>query len=100
MVSRWDWAVRLLTRRLWFKAALCGGAAIATAFVLAPLVPDKAADLIGADAVEGIVKIPSSSLLALATFLLGTISLASVAAASGAVTPQASKGRLHLQSVG
>lgn len=73
VVSRWDWAVRLLTRRLWFEAALYGGAAIATALGVAPLVPDKAAALIGADAVEDIVKIPSSSLLAAATFLLGTI---------------------------
>lgn len=93
MVSRWEWVVGLLTRRLWFKAALYGIGAIATALVAifaSPFVPENAADLIGADAVEGILKILASSMLAVATFSLGTM-VAAFAAASSAATPRASK---------
>lgn len=93
MISRWRWILGLLTRRLWFRAALYGVAAIATALVAAeasPLVPERLHDVLGADSLESILNIVASSMLAVATFSLGTM-VAAFAAAASTATPRASK---------
>lgn len=67
--------------------------AIVTALVAAltsQFFPDEMASMIGAEAVEGILKILASSMLAVATFSLGTMVAAFSAAASSA-TPRATK---------
>lgn len=93
MESRWRWLIRLLTRRLWFKAGLYGIAAVATALtgaMVSPLVPDTLSELVGAEAVKGILQILASSMLAVATFSLGTM-VSAFAVAAGSATPRASK---------
>lgn len=91
--SRLQWIVAQFTRRLWFRAGLYGAVAVATALVAAQasrFFPDEMANVIGAEAVEGILKILASSMLAVATFSLGTMVAAFSAAASNA-TPRATK---------
>lgn len=93
MATRWQWVIRVLTRKLWFKAGLYGLAGIATALFaipIAPLVPKELAEIIGTDAVESLLNILASSMLAVATFSLGTM-VAAFAAAASAATPRASK---------
>lgn len=91
-MSRWQWILKLVTRRLWFKAALYGLAAIAAALAavfISPWVPDTFADLISIDAVESLLNVLASSMLAVATFSLGTM-VAAFASASSAATPRVS----------
>jgi uncharacterized membrane protein len=93
MMSRWEWVFVQFTGRLWFWAALYGIAAVATALVavwLAPLIPDRVSAEIGADAVEDLLKIIASSMLAVATFSLSTM-VASFAATTAAATPRAAQ---------
>lgn len=93
MISRWRWALKLLTRRLWFRAGIYGVGALVAALIAAfasPLVPKSVSDVFGADSVGDILKILASSMLAVATFSLGTMVSAFAAVASTA-TPRASK---------
>ncbi len=94
MISRWEWIWTLITRRLWFRAGLYGIAAVVTALVAAfvPPVLDNTdiTEVFGADSVEDILRIMASSMLAVATFSLGTMVSAFAAAASTA-TPRASR---------
>ncbi len=93
MISRWRWLYMLLTRRLWFRAGLYGMAAVVTALIaslVSPLVPEDIPDVFGAEAVEDILKIISGSMLAVATFSLGTM-VSAFASASNTATPRASQ---------
>lgn len=93
MISRWQWLLNLLTRRLWFRAAMFGIGAIATALVAtvaAPVVPRGISDAVSSGSVEKILDILASSMLAVATFSLGTM-VAAFAAAASTATPRASK---------
>jgi uncharacterized membrane protein len=80
-----------ITRRLWFRAALYGMLAVATALVGAwakILIPSGLATKIGAAAVGNILGILASSMLAVTTFSLSTM-VASYSAASSSATPRA-----------
>ena len=91
MFGRWQWFLLQLSRRLWVKAALFSALAIATALaaiVLKPYIPRALETSIGADAVDTILSIIASSMLAVTTFSLGTMVAAYSAAASSA-TPRA-----------
>ncbi len=93
MISRWRWLYMLLTRRLWFRAALYGVTAVVTALIagfLSPLVPENIPDVFGADAVEDILKIIAASMLAVATFSLGA-TVSALTSASGTATPRAAQ---------
>ena len=93
MISRWGWLVTQVTGRLWFWAALYGALAVATALAaiwLAPLIPDRISAEVGADAVEDILKIIASSMLAVATFSLSTM-VAAFAATTSTTTPRAAQ---------
>ena len=93
MVSRWGWLLRLLTRRLWFRAALIAMLALASPMVAAaigPLIPADLPAKVGADAVETILEILASSMLAVTTFSLTTM-VSAYAAATTSVTPRATK---------
>ncbi|MEP4378776.1 MAG: DUF2254 domain-containing protein [Alphaproteobacteria bacterium] len=93
MNSRLQWVISQFTRRLWFRAALYGVVALATALLAtltADVFPSDMQSLVRADAIEDILKILASSMLAVATFSLGTMVSAFSAAASIA-TPRATK---------
>ncbi len=81
-----------ITRRLWFRSALYGLLAIATALVgtfARGLIPEGLATRIGAAAVGNILGILASSMLAVTTFSLSTM-VSAYAAASSNATPRAS----------
>ncbi|NHT78628.1 DUF2254 domain-containing protein [Rhizobiaceae bacterium CRRU44] len=85
------WQVVRLSRRLWVRATLYCLAGVATALVailLGPFIPEEMTQAFGADAVDPILSIIASSMLAVTTFSLSTLVAASAAAASGA-TPRA-----------
>ncbi|MDQ3287507.1 MAG: DUF2254 domain-containing protein [Pseudomonadota bacterium] len=88
--SRLQWRIRQLTRKLWFRATLFSLLAVATALVgiaLKPLIPDSISRGVGADAVDNILGVIASSMLAVTIFSLSTMVNAYVAASSN-VTPR------------
>ncbi|MFL9840936.1 DUF2254 domain-containing protein [Sphingomonas sp. ST-64] len=90
-MSRWRWVWRLLSRRLWFRAAAFSVAAALLALiapVVAPLIPYTLGAKIGADAVDNILGIIASSMLAVTTFSL-TAMVSAYGAATSNVTPRA-----------
>lgn len=81
-----------VTRRLWFRSALYGLLAVATALIGAFakfLIPTGLATQIGAAAVGNILGILASSMLAVTTFSLSTM-VSAYSAASNNATPRAS----------
>ena len=85
------WQVVRLSRRLWVRATLYCLAGVATALVailLGPFIPEEMTKAFGADAVDPILSIIASSMLAVTTFSLSTLVAATSAAASSA-TPRA-----------
>lgn len=93
MTSKWTWLLSLLTRRLWFRATLISLLAVLSAliaFVVAPYIPENLSASIGAEAVDSILTIIASSMLAVTTFSLSTM-VAAYAAATANVTPRAIK---------
>lgn len=93
MESRWQWVLRELARRLWVRTSLFSVLGVGTA-LLAILVrgyiPDDLPTKIGANAVDSILHILASSMLAVTTFSVGTV-VAAYAAASSNVTPRATR---------
>jgi uncharacterized membrane protein len=93
MTSHWRWAVRLLLRRIWFRAALFSLFAVALALLaafVAPYVPYDISTKIGSDAVDNILTILASSMLAVTTFSL-TAMVSAFSAASSTITPRAAQ---------
>lgn len=91
MLARLGWVLRGLQRRLWFRATLFSVAGVATALLALLLrdhIPATLPAKVGADAVDKILTIIASSMLAVTTFSLSTMVTAYNAAASG-VTPRA-----------
>ncbi|WAJ36720.1 DUF2254 domain-containing protein [Pseudomonas sp. GOM7] len=92
-MSRWQWLLTRLTRQLWFRATLIGALGIAAAGLAAlteHLAPWDLPTTIGSDAVDGILNIIASSMLAVTTFSLSVMTSAYSAATSN-VTPRAIK---------
>ncbi|MVA95678.1 DUF2254 domain-containing protein [Nitratireductor sp. CAU 1489] len=92
-MSRWGWLLLQVTRRLWFRATLISLLAVAAALlslVVSPYLPQGLSARIGADAVENILNIIASSMLAVTTFSLSTM-VAAYSAATGNVTPRATR---------
>lgn len=90
-MSRWAWVWRVVSRRLWFRAAAFSLAAVVLALLaplVAPLVPYTLGAKIGADAVDNILGIIASSMLAVTTFSL-TAMVSAYGAATSNVTPRA-----------
>ena len=93
MISRWQWLLTLFGRQLWLRVsvmALVGVATAACGIVLAPYVPDAWAFKIGADALDDILNILASSMLAVTVFSVSTM-VAAYSAATTNVTPRATK---------
>lgn len=93
MISRWVWIFRQFSRRIWVRASLFSVAAIITALlaiVFSPYIPADLPTKIGADAVDNILSIIATSMLAVTTFSLSIMVSANSAATSN-VTPRATK---------
>ena len=93
MTSRWAWLLSVLTRRIWFRASLFSLGAIATALVaivVSPHIPAGLQARIGADAVDNLLGIIASSMLAVTTFSLN-IMVSAYSAATSNVTPRATR---------
>lgn len=92
-MSRWQWLLKQLTRRLWVRATAIGTlgvvaailAAVAEQYIPFPLPGD-----IGADSVDSILGILASSMLAVTTFSLNVMTSAYGQATSN-VTPRATR---------
>lgn len=85
--------MRLVVRRIWFRAALFSIFSVALALLaafVAPFVPYDLSTRIGSDAVDNILQILASSMLAVTTFSL-TAMVSAFSGASGTITPRATQ---------
>lgn len=93
MMPRWRWLLTLLARQLWLRVsvmALLGVATAAAGIVFAPYVPDAWTIKIGAQAIDGILNVLASSMLAVTVFSVSTM-VAAYGAATNNVTPRATR---------
>lgn len=93
MMSRWQWLMTLFARKLWLRVsvmALIGVTTAAAGIVLAPYVPEAWTLKIGVQAIDGILNVLASSMLAVTVFSVSTM-VAAYAAASSNVTPRATR---------
>ncbi len=91
MIERWKWFVIRISKRPWFRASLYSVLGIATALVAlvaAPYIPEDVPTKIGSDAVDNILGVLASSMLAVTTFSL-SIMVAAYGSATNNVTPRA-----------
>ncbi|USI72964.1 DUF2254 domain-containing protein [Sphingomonas morindae] len=90
-MTRWQWLLRLVTRRMWFRAALmCGfGGALALAGALVGhTISYHFAATVGSKSVDSILTMLASSMLAVTTFSL-TAMVSAYAGATSTITPRA-----------
>ena len=93
MMTRWQWLLTLFARKLWLRVTLFGLAGVATAVAgifLAPYVPESWTFTIGAQAIDGILNVLASSMLAVTVFSVSTM-VAAYGAATSNVTPRATR---------
>jgi uncharacterized membrane protein len=93
MISRWQWLLLQLSRRLWLRVSLFAVVAIVTALlgIVAPdFLPSFVPTRIGPDAIDRILGILASSMLAVTTFSLATM-VSAYGAATNNATPRATK---------
>ena len=92
-MSRLSWFLTELTHRLWLRASLYGIVAVLTALVsiyAGRFLPEGISLKLGADAVDGILHILASSMLAVTIFSVNTM-VSAYGAATNNVTPRATK---------
>lgn len=93
MISKWRWLLLRLVRQIWFRASLFALLGVVTALFSAGarwVIPADVSVTFGSEAVEPILNILASSMLAVTTFSL-TVMVTAYAAATSAVTPRAAK---------
>ena len=93
MLSKWRWKLLQITRRLWVRASLIGAFAVVAALLAAVadnFIPWQVPGSIGADAVDDLLGIIASSMLAVTTFSLSVMTSA-FGAATDNVTPRATR---------
>lgn len=93
MTSRWLWVLSQAMRRIWVRAALFSILGVGTAllaFAVTPYIPEELPASIGADAVDRILGILASSMLAVTTFSL-SVMVSAYGAATSNVTPRATR---------
>lgn len=93
MISRWQWVVGQVVRKLWFRTALFALAAVITALLsiaFKSFIPASVSVKVGAEAVDNILNILASSMLAVTTFSL-SIMVAAYGSATTNVTPRATR---------
>ena len=89
----WWWKWRQISRRLWVRTTLIGFLGIATALLAAVVeswIPWQVPAFVKVDAIESLLTIIASSMLAVTTFSLGIMTSAYGSASNG-VTPRATK---------
>lgn len=92
-MTKWQWIVSRLTRRIWLRTSLIGLLGVLTAILAAVVeryIPWSLPGRIGADAVGGLLNIIASSMLAVTTFSLSVMTSAYGSATSN-VTPRATR---------
>lgn len=92
-MSRWRWILKQFSSRLWVRATLFCILGVATALVallIDGFLPSDLPRKVGADAVDNILQILASSMLAVTTFSLSTM-VAAFSAASTNVTPRSTQ---------
>lgn len=92
-MSRWHWVMAQFSRRLWVRATLLGalgGLAAVVAALVERFIPWPLPTHIGADAVDSLLTIIASSMLAVTTFSL-SIMVSAYGSATNNVTPRATK---------
>lgn len=90
-MTRWQWLFSQLLRKLWLRASAYALLGIFTAIIAIGAryyLPWQLPELIGADAVDSLLNIIASSMLAVTTFSLSTMT-AAYSAATTNVTPRA-----------
>ncbi|MDM8927589.1 DUF2254 family protein, partial [Escherichia coli] len=73
MISRWKWMLKQTIKKLWFRATLFAIVAIITALLsilFKSMIPESVSVKVGAEAVDNILNILASSMLAVTTFSL------------------------------
>ncbi|MDR5784978.1 DUF2254 domain-containing protein [Caballeronia sp. LP003] len=91
MIARWQWVLKRISKRLWFRTGLFSVLGVATALLalaVKPYIPDDLSARVGADAVDNILGIIASSMLAATTFSLN-IMVSAYGSATTNVTPRA-----------
>lgn len=92
-MPKWRWLMAQMTRRLWVRATLIGALGVLAAILAAVAeryIPWDMPGSIGADAVDSILAIIASSMLAVTTFSL-SIMVSAYGSATNNVTPRATK---------
>ena len=92
-MTKWQWIFRQLSHKLWIRAGLFCLIGVFTAFfalIIRRYIPADISQSVGADAVDAILQILASSMLAVTIFSLNTI-VSAFAAASSSATPRATK---------
>ncbi|WP_336740747.1 DUF2254 domain-containing protein [Aureimonas altamirensis] len=92
-MSRWRFIVRQLTSGLWFRSLIFSAIGVIAALMaawLSPLIPSELGGRIGADAVDNILGILASSMLAVTTFSLN-IMVGAYSSATTNATPRATR---------
>ncbi|THB83889.1 DUF2254 domain-containing protein [Pantoea allii] len=90
-MSKTQWLIHRLTRQLWFRSSLFAVLAMITALVaiaIKSFIPLSVSGIVGSDAVDKILAILASSMLAVTTFSLN-IMVSAYNSASSSVTPRA-----------
>ncbi|WP_446028077.1 DUF2254 domain-containing protein [Lelliottia amnigena] len=93
MNSRWKWMLAQVFKKLWFRATLFAIAAVFTALLsilFKSMIPETLSGKVGAEAVDNILNILASSMLAVTTFSL-SIMVAAYGSATTNVTPRATR---------
>lgn len=91
MTARWQWILKQIGKRLWFRASLfslLGVVSALLALAFKDYVPESLANSVGADAVDKILNIIATSMLTVTTFSL-SIMVAAYSSATSTVTPRA-----------
>lgn len=90
-MTRWQWVLRLLSRRMWFRASLFCLFAVALALagvLVGHAVSYDFATKIGSKSVDNILNVLASSMLAVTTFSL-TAMVSAYSGATSSITPRA-----------
>ena len=93
MLSKWQWLLTQLSRKLWIRASLFAVVGVITALFAASLervLPQALSFSIGGDSVGHILNNLASSMLTVTTFSLGVM-VSAYSAASNSATPRATQ---------
>ncbi|USU06522.1 DUF2254 domain-containing protein [Sphingomonadaceae bacterium OTU29LAMAA1] len=93
LAGKGAYLLQRLTRQIWLRASLFSIAGVLTALVaawLAPVIPDELSLTVGGKAVDNILTILASSMLAVTTFALSA-AVTAYGAATSTVTPRATQ---------